>query len=171
MKKIISVLCCCFLVLSLIGCSSANKVEKIASNDNEVIEDISKDGVENYFNVLDKTIDNYIELSSEFKNNYKSYSDKELTEYSDRVKEVIKNLGDARQNVGTFNEKFTYVFDEVIESLRNLSAGAHVLTDKDTSIENPEEYSIKQYNESVDRMKPIIENRENLKKDILESSK
>ncbi|GAA0735726.1 hypothetical protein [Clostridium oceanicum] len=170
MKKVITILICFLFAFSLIGCNRNNKIEKIADTDNQAINNISENGIDEYFTILDETINGYVKLSNEFKEKYKTYSKNQLIDYDNKIKKYIKRFGEAREKVGTYNDKFNEVYDNVLGSLRNLSEASNILINEDKTIEKTKNKAIKKYNESVDKMEGILKNKKNLKNMILESS-
>ncbi|MZK51885.1 hypothetical protein [Clostridium beijerinckii] len=181
MKKVISILLCGFVLLGFIGCKSNTKeevktqtnendnVEKIAAKDNQVINNISEGGIDNYFEVMNETINSYKDLSKEFKDNYKKYSKDELSNYHDRVVETKTKFGKAREQVGTYNTKFTKTCNTILESIQNLETATNNMITLNNG--GTEENAINQYNHSVDNMKSIIEKQDTLKSEILDSAK
>lgn len=168
MKRIL-VLLIMFMFVSISGCSyksniDNNKVEKIATEDNQLITNLDTDGVENYFTVMNETIDSYIDLSNEFQSNFEHYSKDQLEDYNKRVMETINKFGEAREKVGTYNDKFTKIYGEILDSLWDLNHAANNIIDKTNGSKDK---AIELYNASADRMKSIIDNRDTLKDEII----
>lgn len=157
--------------ICIVGCSSKNnvdnnKVQKIATEDNQLITNLEDSGVENYFIVMNETIDSYIDLSNEFQSNFEHYSEKELEDYNKRVMDTIHKFGEARKKVGTYNDKFTEIYNNILSSLWDLNHAANNIIDKE---KGSKEKAVELYNNSVDRMNDIIDNKDKLKDEIINS--
>ncbi len=168
MKRIV-ILLTIVMFVCISGCSSKsnidnNRVQKIATEDNQLITNLDTDGVENYFTVMNETIDSYIDLSNEFQSNFEHYSKDELEDYNKRVIKTINKFGEARKKVGTYNDKFTEVYGDILESLWDLNDAANNIIDKENGSKDK---AVELYNSSVDTMKNIIDNKDTLKDEII----